>query len=63
MAINELDLKSCPPGTLVRSKLTGTVYIVTANYGGRLTAVKTVDVMNPSEWETLDNGCSRNEQA
>jgi hypothetical protein len=30
-----------------------TTYVVTANYGGRVTAVRSVDITNPEEWEYL----------
>jgi hypothetical protein len=29
------------------------IYIVTGNFGDRATAVDTVDITNPSEWEVL----------
>lgn len=44
------DLES---GQIIRGKLSGNVYIVTGNYGDRVTAVQTADVTNPDEWELL----------
>jgi len=28
-------------------------YVVTANYGSRVTAVRTVDITNPGEWDLI----------
>jgi hypothetical protein len=44
------------PGDLVRHKIPQSYnqrLIVTANYGGRATAVRTADLTNASEWEVL----------
>lgn len=38
---------------IVRHAVTKEVFIVTANYGSRATAVQTRDITNPSEWEVL----------
>ena len=40
-------------GDVVRGKLSGKVYVVTGNYGDRVTAVQTADITNPPEWEVL----------
>lgn len=41
-------------GDIIRhASLDGARYIVTGVYGGRVTAVKTVDVTNPAEWHVL----------
>lgn len=40
-------------GDQVKHKGDGNYYIVTANYGDRITAVKTVDLTNPSEWDLV----------
>ena len=37
-------------GDIVRNKASGEGYIITANYGNRITAVRTVDIINPDEW-------------
>ena len=39
------------PGDLVVSRFSGISYIVSGNYGGRATAVRTVDLTNPDEWQ------------
>lgn len=46
-------IKDLEVGDIIRSKLTGTAYVVTANYDSRAIAVRTMDVTNPSEWEVL----------
>lgn len=45
---NKLDV-----GDLVKNKLNGETFVVTANYGRRVTAVKTADMSNPTEWEIV----------
>jgi|SRR5690606_20679916 len=40
-------------GTVVRNVGSDKTYLVTANYGSRATAVRSVDLTNPSEWEVL----------
>lgn len=47
------ELKKLEPGDLVRAKFNGEVYMVTGNYGERVTAVQTVDITNPPEWEVV----------
>lgn len=38
-------------GDMVKHASFGSVvYVVTGNYGGRITAVRSVDLMNPQEW-------------
>lgn len=43
--------KSLRPGDLIRHKSGNESYVVTANDGTRVTAVRTVDVTNPAEWD------------
>jgi len=40
-------------GHIVRGKLSGLAYIVTGNYGDHVTAVRTVELTRPSEWELV----------
>jgi spermidine/putrescine-binding protein len=48
------SLKDLTRAVMVRNKSNpGKTYIVTANYGDRVTAVDTVDITNPEEWEIL----------
>lgn len=39
------------PGDIVRHAESGESYMVTSNYGERVTAVRTVDLTNPHEWQ------------
>ena len=45
------ELKNLKEGDVIASMFDGKVYMVTGNYGDRATAVRTVDVTNPAEWE------------
>lgn len=48
------ELQRLQPGDIVANLgHPSTLYIVTANYGDRVTAVKTVDITNPSGWSLL----------
>ena len=52
------DFKNLSEGDIVRSDIvrsatSGIAYVVTGNYGGRITAVRTVDLTNPCEWELV----------
>jgi hypothetical protein len=38
-------------GDVVKHKNDYATYVVTGNYGGRVTAVRTVDITNVTEWE------------
>ncbi len=49
--MNSEELKTLKPGTHLRSRATGELYMVTGNYGERATAVATVDITQPVEWE------------
>jgi hypothetical protein len=40
-------------GSIISHKISRGVYIVTGHYGDRATAVKTVDISNPDEWEIV----------
>ena len=56
--MNVTDFQMLTSGDLVRSKLSNECYLVTGgNYGGdphgRVTASRTVDMTNPSEWELV----------
>lgn len=49
-------LEDLQPGDIVRHRVAGDKsYVVTANYGDRITAVHTVDITNPAEWVVLKN--------
>lgn len=40
-------------GDILRNKSSKSSYVVDANYGNRVSAVKTVDITNPDEWELV----------
>lgn len=40
-------------GDIITHFNNGERYMVTANYGGRVTAVATADATNPDEWELV----------
>lgn len=41
-------------GDLVKHKHDRRTFVVTSNYGGRVTAVSSVDMTNPSEWDLVN---------
>jgi hypothetical protein len=47
------SFKTLEAGDIVRSQIGGNTAVVTANYGGRVTAVMTYDLTNPDEWELV----------
>lgn len=49
------EFEALKPGDLVRhANGDWHVYIVTAYYGDRITAVRTIDMTNPAEWKKID---------
>ena len=44
------EMYSLRTGDIVIGEFSGLAYVVTANYGNRVTAVRTVDITNPDEW-------------
>jgi len=42
------------PGMTVRHKGSSDAYLIHACYGNRATAVRTVDITNPIEWEIIE---------
>jgi hypothetical protein len=47
------EMRNLKPGQLIRHKHASEAVVVTANYGTRLTAVRTYDVLNPKEWDVI----------
>lgn len=47
------QFKALKPGDLVRHKASPEAMIVHANYGDRVTAVRTSDLTNPNEWDQV----------
>lgn len=44
------EFKHLREGDIVQGQASGQAYIVTGNYGDRVTAVRTVDITQPDEW-------------
>ena len=51
------EFEQLTPGDIVRIKGDWQGYIVTASYGTRATAVRTVDITNPREWDLIEKSC------
>jgi len=51
--MNRKEFELLGPGDIVRHRSGSRGYIVTANYGERVTAVRTVDLTNPDEWDVV----------
>jgi hypothetical protein len=51
--VTEQEFSCLQTGDIVKSDLGSKTFIVTSNYGGRVTAVTTVDMTNPFEWELV----------
>jgi hypothetical protein len=54
--MSKKDLEDLKVGDIVRGKLSKISFLVTGNYGGRVTAVKTVDLTSPDNWEVQKMG-------
>ena len=51
------EFRKLERGDIVRHKVVKQpTYVVTANYNSRVTAARTIDMTNPSEWEKVNNG-------
>ena len=48
--VTKEELTQLRAGDVIRNNGSANSYIVTANYGNRVTAVKTIDITNPIEW-------------
>ncbi len=55
------EMKSLQPGDIVRHTSDHKSLIVTANYGDRVTLVRTEDATNPSEWVIIKKAGLLNE--
>lgn len=47
-------------GAIIQHESTADSYVVTANYGSRCVAVRTVDITNPDEWKLASTGKDKN---
>lgn len=48
------QMKTLKTGDIVRGKLFGQAYIVSANYGSEVVLVQTALLTNPAEWDVID---------
>lgn len=51
--MTEEEFKKLDTGDIVRLHHDGASYVVTFNYGGHVTAVRTMDMTNPREWQLV----------
>jgi hypothetical protein len=51
--MTEGEFKNLREGDIVQSKASGKAYIVTENFHNRVTAIRTVDITNPDEWDLI----------
>lgn len=51
--VTEDEFRALQPGDLVRHKHSSSAAIVHANFGKRVTAVRTFDLTNPCEWNRV----------
>lgn len=51
---DQLEALRVPPGTILRHKPTGLNYVVTGFYPDHITAVRSVEIVNPELWEVAD---------
>ena len=51
--MKDSTFKELNRGDLIRHKNHSTTFIVSANYGKYITAITSVDMSNPSEWDLV----------
>lgn len=51
--MDEQVFKRLKRGDLVKHRHDKSIFVVTGNYGDRITATLTVDMTNPTEWEVV----------
>lgn len=47
------DFKQLGTGDIVREHSSGMTYLMSQNYGGRVTVVRTVDMTDPEKWSLV----------
>ena len=60
--MTEEQFKELAPGDIVQGRWSGDNYVVTANYGDHVTAVRAVDLTNPPEWLLMSKVTRDSEQ-
>ena len=51
--MNTQTFKQLQLGDIVKHKIGTKLYVVTGNYSDRVTAARTVDIVNPDEWDLI----------
>jgi hypothetical protein len=51
--MTQKELKNLSPGDIICGMSSGLGYIVTNNFGDQIIAVRTIGVMNESEWKIV----------
>jgi len=51
--MSDEEMKYLERGDIVKHHSDSITFVVTGNYGKRITAVATVDITNPIEWEVV----------
>ena len=51
--MRETTFNNLSTGDIIKHIRDSRRFIVTGNYGGRITAVATIDAINPSEWRLV----------
>lgn len=51
--MTQIEFVNLGRGDIIKSKFNDKTFIIDANYGNRITAVKTVDLTNPIEWDLI----------
>ena len=49
--MNPSQMRRLQPGDMIRNTNTGSTYVVVCNHGTRITARRTVEITDTSEWE------------
>jgi hypothetical protein len=62
MTLTEEQFKQLQAGDVVKGKSSGNTFIVQANYGNRVTAVKIADMTDPAQWDLISKVTERKSQ-
>ena len=57
--MDKKTFKKLDTGDIVRHKASEIGYMVTGNFGDRVTAIRTADITNPEEWEMVNKVVKR----
>lgn len=51
--MTEKEFRGLQTGDIIRGITKKDLYIITANYGTHMTAVRVIDICHPSEWDLI----------